>query len=69
MGKEERGVESGAKRSERRVKKEKGKEKKQKKCQYCKNIIDFYDIALCNTCIDNTKGRNQHFFQIKYEEN
>ena len=36
-------------------------------CYKCGIVIDEEDIVCCN-CIDNTEGRNQHFWQIKDEE-
>jgi hypothetical protein len=35
-------------------------------CYKCDAEIDEEDIICCN-CIDNTDGRNQHFWQIKNE--
>ena len=39
---------------------------KENKCYKCDAIIDPEDTICCN-CIDNTEGRNQHFWQIKRE--
>ena len=36
-------------------------------CYKCGIVIDEEDIVCCN-CIDNTEGRNQHFWQIIDEE-
>ena len=36
------------------------------KCYKCDIEIDEEDIVCCN-CIDNTDGRNEHFWQIKNE--
>ncbi len=36
------------------------------KCYKCNLEIDDEDVVCCN-CIDNTQGRNQHFFKIKEE--
>ena len=38
-----------------------------KPCTFCDTKIDKRDWICC-ICIDNTEGRNQHFWQIKYEE-
>ena len=35
-------------------------------CRNCDAEIDEEDKVCCN-CIDNTVGKNQHFWQIKYE--
>ena len=35
-------------------------------CYKCNVEIDKGDI-ICGTCQDNTDGRNQHFFQIRHE--
>ena len=36
-------------------------------CYKCDAEIDEEDIVCCN-CIDNTDGRNQHFWKIKDEQ-
>ena len=36
------------------------------KCYKCDAEIDEEDVVCCN-CIDNTDGRNEHFWQIKNE--
>ena len=36
-------------------------------CYKCDAEIDEEDTICCN-CIDNTEGRNQHFWQIKEEK-
>ena len=35
-------------------------------CYRCDSKIDKEDIMCC-TCLDDTRGKNQHFWQIKYE--
>lgn len=43
--------------------------KENKKINYCRNcnVKLEPDDTLCCTCVDDTEGRTQHFFQIKYE--
>ncbi len=36
-------------------------------CYKCDVLLDPGEI-ICGTCQDNTDGRNEHFFQIKYEQ-
>tara|TARA_R100001530_G_C4178270_1_gene118692 strand:- start:204 stop:386 length:183 start_codon:yes stop_codon:yes gene_type:complete len=45
----------------------KGERMEKNTCYKCDIEIDEEDIICCN-CIDNTDGRNQHFWQIKREE-
>ena len=37
-------------------------------CYKCNVLIDPGE-KVCGTCQDNTDGRNEHLFQIKYEIN